>query len=788
MTKKSIGSGRGSVYNILLKALQTGDKYAYEICKEVEEKTNGDYILNQQSSYSGLKRLEQRQEITSYWKDSDLGGRRHYYSLTEKGRQRLENSNFSWEDARDQIVDNLFEKSTIDKAIDEVNDDIAEIKSATNSSQEEQTKIDEVINYTNKLSAQNDDNAQSNQLDDLFSMFSQTTKENQNEMQLVDDKSTKNVANGENDKSKNAEAEIQAKSVENSNNDQSTHAEYSSFAQTTNEPENNKKTDEVDDLFSFASSSENLAMQESSNRESTVLSNFAQSATADQTQTNLFESVYSTQNSDTAQVEQPAQKNQQTTQDNQFDDLIKNMQTILENEQNKILNPQSAGKTNTKELEKNQDNFETYRLSHKSANFIDHSYSEKPSNNYFDDVFGLSNMQTDNSNKNIFEQNDKNNAFDETLQGKNVPSIDTNENETIEKVVETENQSSIDFSNIFGDLVSSDSEAQNDLPNNPQTDFEQKQENVANDSQQIESLTTEVQTPVEQPDDKLSIEQSKQQAKEETAEELPYRPINDNINQTLAKNGYTSQNSTDLIYNTSTNYGNNSYGSDYVGFNDPYANSEFDRWGDKKPTAQDQDFGNFNAEQETQNQFVEQTTQIDQSDFDKQYQGIDNEIFIPTQTIRYYQKPAEKPATSRFVLTNKLNLFAVIILGFVLAVFNTITLLLCQSVFGAPKAQILACEVFYALIALVVLTFLVKYLCNKSKRSIDIGKIDTIVCISLALVVGIMAFVVNINMGMTLKNIGNYFATFSMPILFAIELLFVHMVKKMLSKSSKFYR
>ena len=41
--KKSIGSGRGSVYNIILKALQTGDKYGYEICKEVENKSKGSY-------------------------------------------------------------------------------------------------------------------------------------------------------------------------------------------------------------------------------------------------------------------------------------------------------------------------------------------------------------------------------------------------------------------------------------------------------------------------------------------------------------------------------------------------------------------------------------------------------------------------------------------------------------------------------------------------------------------------------------------------------------------------
>src|SRR5574344_994469 len=109
--KKSIGSGRGSVYNILLKALQSGDKYGYEICKEVEEKTNGDYILKQASLYSGLKRLEAQNMITSYWKDSALGGRRHYYSLTDAGKQKIDASNFSWEDSRDDIVETLFEKS-----------------------------------------------------------------------------------------------------------------------------------------------------------------------------------------------------------------------------------------------------------------------------------------------------------------------------------------------------------------------------------------------------------------------------------------------------------------------------------------------------------------------------------------------------------------------------------------------------------------------------------------------------------------------------------------------------
>ena len=81
--KKSIGYGRGSVYTIILKALQSGDKYGYEICKEIEEKSKGAYILKQPSLYSGLKRLEAQKDVYSYWGDSDIGGRRHYYSLTE---------------------------------------------------------------------------------------------------------------------------------------------------------------------------------------------------------------------------------------------------------------------------------------------------------------------------------------------------------------------------------------------------------------------------------------------------------------------------------------------------------------------------------------------------------------------------------------------------------------------------------------------------------------------------------------------------------------------------------
>ncbi len=68
---------RGSVISTILDILKTGDKYGYEIIKEVEEKSG--VILKQPSLYSCLTRLESQGIISSYWQDSDIGGRRHYY-------------------------------------------------------------------------------------------------------------------------------------------------------------------------------------------------------------------------------------------------------------------------------------------------------------------------------------------------------------------------------------------------------------------------------------------------------------------------------------------------------------------------------------------------------------------------------------------------------------------------------------------------------------------------------------------------------------------------------------
>ena len=94
---------RDHVITIILKSLEIEDKYGYEICREIETKTDGAYILKQPTLYSCLKRLEAQNYITSYMGEVSNGGKRRYYSLTQLGRDFLEYDQREWEYSRTLI-------------------------------------------------------------------------------------------------------------------------------------------------------------------------------------------------------------------------------------------------------------------------------------------------------------------------------------------------------------------------------------------------------------------------------------------------------------------------------------------------------------------------------------------------------------------------------------------------------------------------------------------------------------------------------------------------------------
>ena len=107
---------RGHIDTIILSTLIDQDKYAQQISDAVQEKSNGDYKMNQATLYSSLKRLETLKYVNSYWNDAS-DGRRKYFRLTIEGKKAVDENLSNWSYSR-SIIDKLIDfKSEQEKTI-----------------------------------------------------------------------------------------------------------------------------------------------------------------------------------------------------------------------------------------------------------------------------------------------------------------------------------------------------------------------------------------------------------------------------------------------------------------------------------------------------------------------------------------------------------------------------------------------------------------------------------------------------------------------------------------------
>ncbi|OGU58529.1 MAG: PadR family transcriptional regulator [Ignavibacteria bacterium GWF2_33_9] len=88
---------RGHIDTVILNFLEMGDKYGYEISKQIKVSTEGEYEIKEATLYSSLKRLERENSIISYWGDETQGGRRKYYKITDSGKSLLNKNKLEWE-------------------------------------------------------------------------------------------------------------------------------------------------------------------------------------------------------------------------------------------------------------------------------------------------------------------------------------------------------------------------------------------------------------------------------------------------------------------------------------------------------------------------------------------------------------------------------------------------------------------------------------------------------------------------------------------------------------------
>ncbi len=97
---------RGHADTMILKLLLDGDKYGYELNKQILANSKGQYELKEATMYSSLKRLEKEGSIHSYWGDATQGGRRKYYTITPLGENVYKQNKLNWEQAK-KILDYL---------------------------------------------------------------------------------------------------------------------------------------------------------------------------------------------------------------------------------------------------------------------------------------------------------------------------------------------------------------------------------------------------------------------------------------------------------------------------------------------------------------------------------------------------------------------------------------------------------------------------------------------------------------------------------------------------------
>ena len=88
---------RGNTDTIILRFLNEGDTYGYEINRRIRQLTEEKYELNEATLYTAFKRLEKAGYITSYWGDEGSGARRRYYTITEEGRKAYRSALEEWE-------------------------------------------------------------------------------------------------------------------------------------------------------------------------------------------------------------------------------------------------------------------------------------------------------------------------------------------------------------------------------------------------------------------------------------------------------------------------------------------------------------------------------------------------------------------------------------------------------------------------------------------------------------------------------------------------------------------
>jgi len=102
---------KGILEGCILKIISIEETYGYEIIMKLQE--YGFEEIKEGTAYPLLLRLEKKDYITATFKNSPLGPKRKYYTLTEKGQIQLELFLEQWQKVSG-CVERIFKGGAID--------------------------------------------------------------------------------------------------------------------------------------------------------------------------------------------------------------------------------------------------------------------------------------------------------------------------------------------------------------------------------------------------------------------------------------------------------------------------------------------------------------------------------------------------------------------------------------------------------------------------------------------------------------------------------------------------
>ena len=88
---------RGAGPTAILRLLEPGEKYGYELVQLLEQRSHGVLAMGQSTLYPLLYNLEAKGLVASRSQIADNGRPRRYYRLTSKGKRQLAHDRKQWE-------------------------------------------------------------------------------------------------------------------------------------------------------------------------------------------------------------------------------------------------------------------------------------------------------------------------------------------------------------------------------------------------------------------------------------------------------------------------------------------------------------------------------------------------------------------------------------------------------------------------------------------------------------------------------------------------------------------